>query len=424
MTDFEVKNREAEIRKLVESDDAFSHYEAADLRRLIRELHGSLSWKITAPLRFISKPFFRPPAAKTIPHLANSTPEYHEGEMIKTEAVRSLVTPSISAVCNWYHIHPEFAHAVLETFVGADYDRDIDDIHKLLDRYEPFRIHLEYALSANVRGQHLANQLLRWRVPLDGAGPKSFLDVGSAYCGFLIHFASRGYDVAGIEIDEKFGRLGRLNLEVSGCPADFWMGDFLADGIIPSERKFDLITCNDVIEHVNDPAACLQKICRMLKPGGTAYIAFPNKLAMLNVRSDAHFQRFGLTLLDHFRAHAAYTMYTDSSFYRVSDFYEPEWYVNTARLAGAEAEVVYDSAVPEPDVPGEIAMLYTAFAEWASDGSKKLDAMMRHEIAREFAQYSARMFQSYSEHVAHNSVDQFAKRWIYSPTQILVRMPL
>jgi SAM-dependent methyltransferase len=228
--------------------------------------------------------------------------------------------------------------------------------------------------------------------------------------------------VAGIEIDEKFGRLGRLNLEASGCPADFWMGDF-ADDIIPGDRKFDLITCNDVIEHVSDPAACLQKICRMLKPGGTAYIACPNKLAMLNVRSDAHFQLFGLTLLDHFRAYAAYTMYADSTFYRVSDFYEPEWYVNTARSAGAEAEVVFDSAVPEPDVPAEIAMLYTAFSEWSREGSKKLSSLMRHEIMREFAQYSARMFQEYSEHVAHKSIDQFAKKWIYSPTQVLVRMP-
>jgi len=341
--------------------------------------------------------------------------------MTEAKAI-DLTVPTLRTVCGWYHLHPKFAHAVLETFIGADYDRNYDDIHQLLERYAKFRIHLEYALSANVRAQDLAKQLVRWGVKLDGPGPKSFLDIGCAYAGFLIHFASRGYQVAGIEIDEKFGRLGRLNVETAGCRADFWMGDFLAD-VIPPDRQYDLITCNDVIEHVADPAACLQKICRMLKPGGTAYVACPNKLAMLNVRSDAHFQCFGITLLDYFRARDAYFMYSGNSLYRVTDFYEPEWYVNTAKSAGVAAEIVYDSAVPEPDVPGEIAMLYTAFADWSRSSSQKLDPLMRHEITRELASYSARMFQSYSEHVAHNSVDQFARRWIYSPTQLLVRKP-
>jgi 2-polyprenyl-3-methyl-5-hydroxy-6-metoxy-1,4-benzoquinol methylase len=344
-------------------------------------------------------------------------------EMTKLDAIDNLAAPTLAAVSKWYGIHPKFAHAVLKAFVGVDYDRNIDDIHKLFERYQPLQIKLEYALSANVRGRDLAKQLSQWGVVLNGPRPKSFLDIGCAYAGFLIHFASLGYDVAGIEIDETFGRLGKLNLEVSGCPADFWMGDFLSDDLIPAERKFDLITCNDVIEHVSEPAVCLQKICRMLKPGGVAYVACPNKLAMLNVRSDAHFQCFGLTLLDYFRARDAYFMYSDTSQYRVSDFYEPEWYVNAARSAGVEAEIVYDSAVPEPDVPAEMAMLYTAFADWARTGSKKLDPLMRHEITRELANYSARMFQAYSQHVAHHSVDQFAKKWIYSPTQLLVRKP-
>jgi len=429
-----LKNREAEPRKPAGRDAALSGYEAAELRRLIAELQDSLSWKITAPLRMISKPLFRAMAPKAASQpkagvsqapqpVANASQRSAGGEMTKADATDSLASPTIRTVCGWYGIHPKFAHAVLETFVGAGYDRNIDDIHKLLERYAPFRTHLEYALSANARSRDLANQLSQWGVALDGPRPKSYLDIGCAYCGFLIHLASHGYDVAGIEIDEKFGRLGRLNLETAGCPADFWMGDFLSSDLIPADRKFDLITCNDVIEHVSDPAACLQKICRLLKPGGTAYLAFPNKLSIANVRSDAHFQRFGLTLLDYFRARAAYTMYSDYPHYEVSDFYEPEWYLNTARSAGAEAEIVYDSSVPAPDVPAEIAMLYAAFSEWAKSGSRKLDPLMRHEITLELAKYSARMFQAYSDHLAHNSIDQFARKWIYSPTQILVRKP-
>jgi 2-polyprenyl-3-methyl-5-hydroxy-6-metoxy-1,4-benzoquinol methylase len=85
------------------------------------------------------------------------------------------------------------------------------------------------------------------------ASRKSYLDVGFAYGGYLVAFASLGYEVMGIEISERFGRLGRLNLESSGYAVDTRMGDFLSDEILTGERQYDLITCIDVIEHVMDP---------------------------------------------------------------------------------------------------------------------------------------------------------------------------
>jgi hypothetical protein len=167
----------------------------------------------------------------------------------------------------------------------------------------------------------------------------------------------------------------------------------------------------------------LRKICRLLKPGGMAYVAYPTKLSIPYVRADAHSQLFGLTLLDYFRARAAYIMYTGWPEYEVSDYYEPEWYLNTARSAGVEAELVYDSSVPPPDIPGEIGLLYETFAEWTRSASKKLDPFMRQEITLELAKYSARMFQAYSEHIAHNAMDQFARKWVDPLTRILIRKP-
>jgi 2-polyprenyl-3-methyl-5-hydroxy-6-metoxy-1,4-benzoquinol methylase len=347
------------------------------------------------------------------------------GEMTKSDAIDSLATPTVGAVSNWYGVHPKFAHAALETFLGADYDRDIGDIQAFLARYKHFRIQFDYTFSTNTRGRNLAQQLRAWGVPVESGGQsrKSYLDVGFAYGGYLAAFASLGYDVTGIEISERFGSLGRLNLEASGYAVDTRMGDFLSDEILAGERQFDLITCTDVIEHVMDPEAGLRKICRLLKPGGTAYVAYPTKLSIPYVRADGHFQLFGLTLLDYFRARAAYIMYTEWPEYEVSDFYEPEWYLHIARLAGVEAELVYDSSLPAPDVPGEIAALYETFAEWTKSGSGKLDPLMRHEITLELAKYSARMFQEYSEHIAHHSIDQFSRKWIDPLTRILIRKP-
>jgi 2-polyprenyl-3-methyl-5-hydroxy-6-metoxy-1,4-benzoquinol methylase len=429
-----LKNREAELRRPAERDAALGGDEAEELRRSIAELQGSLSWRITAPLRFISKPLFRAKAPKTVPPSeiglrpagAPVQAKNQEAETTQADAIDSPSSPTLDTVCNWYGIHPKFAHAALETFVGAGYDPNIGDIHKLLDRYEPLRIQLEYAFSTNGRGRTLIQQLTGWGVSLehDGSSRKTYLDIGCAYAGFLIAFANHGYDATGIELSgELYGRLGKLNLEASGCQADIRIGNFLSDDIVTGERKFDMITCNDVIEHVSDPAACIHKICRLLKPGGVAYVASPNKLSMPNVRSDVHFQCFGLTLLDYFRARAAYAMYSGSPNYEVSDFYEPEWYVNTARSAGAEAEIVYDDSAIAADAPTSIAMLYSTFSEWARSGSPKLDPLMRHEITLELAKYSARMFQEYSQHIAHNSIGQFARKWIDPLTRILIRKP-
>jgi len=344
---------------------------------------------------------------------------------MKTSVIDSLATPTISTVCNWYQVHPKFAHAALETFLGVDYDRGIGEISDFLARYERYRVQLEYTFSTNARGHKLVKQLMEWGVPLEqiSQSRKSYLDVGFAYGGFLAAFASLGYAATGIEISERFGRLGRLNLESAGISVDARMGDFLSDDVIAGESQFDVITCSDVIEHVRDPAACLRKICRLLKPGGVGYITCPTKLSIPYVRADGHFQLFGLTLLDHFRARDAYIMYTGWPEYEVSDYYEPEWYLNTAKSAGVRTEVVYDSSSPAADVPGEIAALYTAFFEWVNSGSAKLTPFMRHEITLELAKYSTRMFQAYSEHIAHNSVDQFAQKWIDPLTRILIRKP-
>ena len=40
-----------------------------------------------------------------------------------------------------------------------------------------------------------------------GTGRKAHLDVGFAYAGSLSAFSNLNYDVTGIEISEKFGRL-------------------------------------------------------------------------------------------------------------------------------------------------------------------------------------------------------------------------
>ncbi|TNE55066.1 MAG: SAM-dependent methyltransferase [Bacteroidetes bacterium] len=45
---------------------------------------------------------------------------------------------------------------------------------------------------------------------------------------------------------------------------------------IPLEdNKFDVVFCNHVMEHVEDPIRCMEELCRVMKPGGWAIMQVP-----------------------------------------------------------------------------------------------------------------------------------------------------
>lgn len=54
-----------------------------------------------------------------------------------------------------------------------------------------------------------------------------------------------------------------------------------ADGtqLLFSDNTFDYVYCNHVLEHINDKYKLLSSIRRVLKPGGEALFAFPNRLS-------------------------------------------------------------------------------------------------------------------------------------------------
>lgn len=95
------------------------------------------------------------------------------------------------------------------------------------------------------------------------------LDVGCGSGHFLAAARKRGFKVCGIEpacVSANYG-VEKFGLEV--------IGKNILDVDLPAE-SFDVITAWDVIEHVADPQAVLERCADWLRPGGIMALRFPS----------------------------------------------------------------------------------------------------------------------------------------------------
>jgi 2-polyprenyl-3-methyl-5-hydroxy-6-metoxy-1,4-benzoquinol methylase len=194
-----------------------------------------------------------------------------------------------------------------------------------------------YGLSTNIRGRTFL-QLLRAHLPREA---HRYLDVGSAQGGFLIAFLELGFEVKGIEYDEKLVRLSRANLKDHGREDVVLQGDILDEEFLAPLGKFDVITCIDVIEHVEDASLAMKNMAGLLNPGGILVLQMPNKDSISNVIADSHFNLFGIALLKHSDARQFYFCnFPSMSAYNIGEFYSQEDYLKFLTELGCQPLVL------------------------------------------------------------------------------------
>lgn len=102
-------------------------------------------------------------------------------------------------------------------------------------------------------------------------GGSRILDFGCSY-GAFVHFAlEKGFDAYGIDFNDEHIRAGR---EVLGLGDRIMLGDVMN---LPNEKRFNLITLFEVIEHMGSPQELIRKIGRLLVEGGFLAISCPNE---------------------------------------------------------------------------------------------------------------------------------------------------
>ena len=114
-----------------------------------------------------------------------------------------------------------------------------------------------------------------WAAPANA----SVLDVGSGIGSFVVACRRRGFRAFGVEPD-RIGQGGRISsIQIARRRLENEVFAVAVGESLPfADRSFDLITMNQVMEHVSEQSAVLREALRVLKENGAIYIACPNYL--------------------------------------------------------------------------------------------------------------------------------------------------
>ena len=109
-----------------------------------------------------------------------------------------------------------------------------------------------------------------------------YLDVGSG-SGELIDVVTRTFPLKPRACDYRDDLMA-----IDGIKVD--VVDLNAGGLPYPDASFDLVTCTEVIEHLEHFRSALREIARVLRPGGVCIVTTPN---VLNLRSRLRYLFFG-----------------------------------------------------------------------------------------------------------------------------------
>ena len=113
----------------------------------------------------------------------------------------------------------------------------------------------------------------RWRNELvkqiAASEPKAILDVATGTAGVAIALARRtGGDVTGVDLTESMLARGRERVTAAGLEHRVKLQIARAEELPFPDASFDAVSFTYLLRYVQDPAATLRELARVLRPGG------------------------------------------------------------------------------------------------------------------------------------------------------------
>jgi len=118
----------------------------------------------------------------------------------------------------------------------------------------------------------------RWAEPLFTKLPKTTgltLDVGCGDGAVLARLSSLGFEAHGIDLDKKSIEIARTKYGLTNVQSRT-LDEYVLD-CKEHQRRFDLITFFEVLEHQDNPLSFLDQVSRIAKPDGWIAGSVPNR---------------------------------------------------------------------------------------------------------------------------------------------------
>nr|MDO8081642.1 class I SAM-dependent methyltransferase [Candidatus Freyarchaeota archaeon] len=158
-------------------------------------------------------------------------------------------------------------------------------LHELIlppEQYPRFNLIKLYHLTSVQRGNFIVSLFKRCiRI-----NKLRVLDVGCGSGGVSIAFAKNGAHVVSIDLNKNCTKITKIRACEEKVLLDVLNAD--ASNSPFSDEVFDILVCNDVIEHIPDVNKFFSEISRLLKSDGLIFIETPNKLSPYVIISDPH----------------------------------------------------------------------------------------------------------------------------------------
>lgn len=169
------------------------------------------------------------------------------------------------------------------------YSKNEDQFIKLLcelilppKQHPRFDILMLYHLTGVERGNFIVSLFKR----CTGINKLRVLDIGCGSGGISVAFAKHGARVVSIDLNINYTKITK----VRACEEKVLL-DVLHTDVCNSpfgDEVFDILVCNDVVEHIKDINKFFSEISRLLKSNGIIYIETHNKLSPYIIFSDPH----------------------------------------------------------------------------------------------------------------------------------------
>lgn len=120
----------------------------------------------------------------------------------------------------------------------------------------------------------------------------SLFDLGAGWGHFMLAGQQLGYDVYGIEISEQNYLYSKNDLNLPVDKMDFFD--------MKEEKKFDIVTLWDVLEHIDDANPFVAKCAAVTKPGGILVLQVPQIDSYIAKRKKEKWLMMGLDHVNYF----------------------------------------------------------------------------------------------------------------------------